>query len=121
MKLYSTRLRLGEGKKKGIASYLFIRNVHKLIKIYFQARGCMTRIEKIPDKAGKTWELNKQFQDNVDRGAVRKLLTKKLKIQRTHELYYHGRSVHEQSVNDDTPQVCMKLPSCLGWASMIAC
>jgi hypothetical protein len=47
------KLHLGEGKKKGIASYLFIQNVHKLIKIYFQARGCMTRREKIPDKAGK--------------------------------------------------------------------
>jgi hypothetical protein len=70
---------LGEGKKKGIASYLFIQNVHKLIKIYCQARGCMTRIEKIPVKAGKTLEFNKQFQDNVDRGAVRKLSKKKWK------------------------------------------
>ncbi len=27
-------------------------------------------------------------------------------IQRTHELYYNGWSIHEQLVNDDTPQVC---------------
>jgi hypothetical protein len=66
-----SKLRLDVGRKKWIAGYPFNTMVERLIDNYNQARGLMSRMETRLLKKGRLDELNRQFQDNVDRGVFK--------------------------------------------------
>jgi hypothetical protein len=66
-----SKLRLDVDRKRWVAGYPFNTMVERLIDIYNQARGFMSKMETWLLKKGRLDEFNWQFQDNVDRGVFK--------------------------------------------------
>ncbi len=56
-----------------MGAYPFNTFVGKLIDNYFQARGCMRKMEARLLKTGRLEEFNRQFQDNINGGVFKRL------------------------------------------------
>ncbi len=68
-----SKLKLDEKRKKWMAGYPFNTMIERQVDNYSQARGCMGKMEARLVKTGRLEEFNRQFKDNVDRGAFKAL------------------------------------------------